>query len=192
MKLIKKLSNFGRDNNKIGKAEETIDDMGTLIADRKRLLAETVQIQLKKIKKNQGAVPCQVIENCSNLFFSQLDNIVKKIVYNELHSVQQNQVYQDARSGMYMVISFMPWTTEQTIQKLSMSSKEKPLGYVYLLTDLIINKRPSADIVHFFHVLLCFGGKILKVHTVIGDYGGVFITWPVDLLNSKERQFIGL
>ena len=169
-----------------------------LITIRKQWLAKHITLQIDKLKQHSPLVPQECVHDCHALFFFHLEDIAEKTVDSEVYKNLQNHGYQDPRSGIYMVVSVLPWTTEEAILKLPELFDDKPFGYVAMMTKLFFNNWPAPDLMYFFHVLLCLGSNRIQMHTVIGHYGGSprtpsdFIVYPVDLLNSKERQMINL
>lgn len=174
------------------------NELADVLADRKRLLAKHIKIQIDKAKLHSRLVPREFVRDCQRLFADHLDDIAGKVVNSELRGSPQNHGYQDRESGIYMVVSAMPWTTEEAIQKLSEMSDERPFGYTNMMTNIFLNNWPSPDLTHFFHVLLCLGGNRFQMHTAMGDYGGFpkasrdFTVFPVELLNDEERRMTGL
>lgn len=169
-----------------------------VLADRKQLLIKQIKIQIDKANLYAPLVPREFVRHCKRLFGDHLDDIAEKVVNSELRGSTQNYGYQDTKSGVYMVVSIMPWTTEEAIRKLSEMSDEKPFGYVNMMTKIFINNWPSPELTHFFHILLCLGDNTLYMHTAMGDYGGFpkapreFTVFPVELLNNEERRMTGL
>lgn len=173
-------------------------NMANVIADRKKLLAKHIEIQIDKAKSHSQLVPAEFVRLCERLFAAHLDDMAEKVARSELCGDLQNHAYRDTKSGIYMVISVLPWTTEEAVCKLSEMSDEKPFGYVNMMSKVFINNWPSPDLTHFFHALLCMGGDTFQMHTAMGDYGGFptaprdFTILPVDLLNGEERSMTGL
>ena len=172
--------------------------LADVIADRKQLLVKHIKIQIDKAKSHSQLVPSEFVRRCQRLFAAHLDEMAEKVANSELAGDLQNHAYQDTKSGLYMVVSVLPWTTEEAVYKLSEMSDEKPFGYVNMMSNIFINNWPSPDLTHFFHVLLCLGGNTFQMHTAMGDYGGFpmaprdFTVFPVELLNNEERSMTGL
>jgi hypothetical protein len=168
------------------------------LAACRRLLLKHVRIQTDKARSNGRLVPRRFVDDCDRVFARHVDDIAARMIASVRQETPQNYGYQDAESGIYMVVSVMPWTTEEAVRKLAEFSSERPFGYVAMMTNLFINNWPSADLAYFFHVLICLGGDLFKMHTAMGDYGGFpkaqreFTVFPVELLNDEERRMVGL
>ncbi len=179
-------------------SREGRSELEDVIADRKKLLTKHIKIQIDKAKSHSQLVPREFVRHCARLFADHLDDIAEKVVDSEMRGSPQNHGYQDTESGVYMVITVFPWATEEAVRKLADMSDERPFGYVNMMTNIFINNWPSPELTHFFHVLLCLGGNVLKMHTAMGDYGGFpkaprdFTVFPVELLNVEERRIAGL
>jgi hypothetical protein len=173
-------------------------ELADVLAKWKQLLTKHIKIQIDKTKPHSQLVPREFVRRCQQLFADHLDDIAEKVVDFKLRGSPQNHGYQNKKSGVYMVVSVMPWTTEEAVHKLSEMSDERPFGYVIMMVKIFLNNWPSPDLTHFFHVLLCLGGNTFQMHTAMGDYGGFpeaqreFTVYPVELLNDEERRIIGL
>jgi hypothetical protein len=177
-------------------------DSDAAVTNCKHRLKNQMKIQLQKVETGSQVhsqlVPRQFSRKCHQLFLDQLDDIAKKVVASMLSRVAKHHGYQDAESGIFMVLSVLPWTREETIKILAELSSEPPFGYGAMMTNLFVNNWPSADLTHFFHVLLCLEGNCFEIHTAMGDYGGFpeaprkFAVFPIDLLNQEERRILGL
>lgn len=173
-------------------------DVHAAVMERSRLLKTHVTIQLQKARDHSPLVPRRFLQDCERLFLRWLDDIAKKTLAAELRQTPENHRYSDTDSGVYMVVSLLSWTTEEAVSRLAQASPEKPFGYVAMMTNLFLNNWPSADLTHFFHVLLCLGGNTFQMHTAMGAYGGFpkakheFLVLPVDLLNEEERRMTRL
>ena len=182
----------------IGQSSEPDSEIAFMVSDYKRLLDKHVRMQFQKAKANSKLVPRKILKHCQRFFFDHLDDIAQKVVATEMRGFHENHGFHDTQSGVYLVVSVMPWTTEEAIQKLSEISSEKPFGYINMMGNLFFDNWPAADLTHFFHVLLCLGGNKFQMHTAMGDYGGFpkarrkFTAFPVELLNEEERRIIGL
>lgn len=118
-------------------------NMADVIADRKKLLAKHIKIQVDKAKSHSQLVPGEYVRCCRRLFANNLDDMAEKVVRSELCGDLQNHAYRDTKSGVYMVVSVLPWTTEEAVCKLSEMSDEKPFGYVSMMTNIFINNWPK-------------------------------------------------
>lgn len=155
-------------------------------------LAKQFSIQVDKAKAHSRLVPPEFARSCHSLFSQQLNDIAEKVVTSELRGVLENHHYKDRDSGIYMIVSVLPWTNEEAVQMLLAESTERPLGYVAMLGNLVKNWPP--DMTYLLHVLLCGDGNKFYMHTAMCDYGGKrdFIAYPIELLNEDERKMTGL
>lgn len=173
-------------------------ELDDVIVNRKKLLTKHIKIQTKKAKSHSQLVPRGFVGHCQRLFVDHLDDIAEKVVNSEVRGSPPNHCYKDTKSGVYMVITVLPWTTEEAVRKLAEMSTERPFGYGAMWLKYFINYWPSPELTHFFHVILCLGGDVFHLHTAMGDYGGFpkaprdFTVLPVELLNADERRIFGL
>ena len=178
-----------------GKAAGEQINSARLIAKTKRLLRQVMKIQIRKAKANP-IVPRDYRRRCDKLFHEHIDDIAVNAVYSTLRNELANYAYQDTASGIFMVVSVLPWTTKEAIQRLFQASDDKAYGYVTVLTEMFLNAWPSPDLRYYFHIILCVGGGEFQMHTAMGDYGGFpkakrdFTVLPFDLLNDHERSWL--
>jgi len=162
-------------------------------------LEQQIVTQIDKVRHTSHLMPSGFLDNCISLFHSHVDDVVVSLVLpaaSQTLSAIVHRAYPDPATGIYMLVSLMPWSTSETVEKLAAQSSEKPLGYVRLMTDNFINNWPDARLHSWCHVCLCVNEEVCAMHTGLGDYGGSsraskeFCVFPIELLNAFERNLV--
>ena len=165
----------------------------------RRTLQQQIVIQIGKARHAEHLMPSGFLDNCIRVFSAHLDDVVDGLVMpasSQQQSGVVHRAYPDTGTGIYMLVTLMPWSTSKAVERLAVLSSEKPLGYVRLMTDKFINNWPDDRLHSWCHVCLCVKGGVCAMHTGLGDYGGApcapkkFGVFPVELLNATERSLV--
>lgn len=160
---------------------------------QKKLLVDHFNIQTEKAELNPS-IPNGLLARCKGIFDDNINDITSKSVDCLFDGDPMHHRYIDERLAMFMIVTTLPWTTEESVLYLKDQSMEPEFGYFSMFATLFLNNWPAANLTHYLHIILSLGGGRFRLHTAIGDYGGSptaprdFSLLPFDLLTDKEKK----
>ncbi len=173
-------------------------ELAEFVDENKITLQEHIRVQIDKAKEMSHVIPTEYVSRCDSVFSNHVEDIVWNILCSKKYSEAQNYRYQDNAEKINMIVTVLPWPTNESIEELRKLSDDRLHGYMWLLAKIFLNDWPSSDIKEFFHIVVCQEADDFQLHVGMGDYGGSptaprkFSLVPVDLLNDRERQAMGL
>ncbi len=173
-------------------------ELAEFVDAKKSSLHEHMSVQMDKAKEMSHVIPEEYVLRCEAVFSKHMEDAAWNILCSKKYSEAQNYRYQDNAEKINMIVTVLPWATNESIEELRKLSDDRLHGYMWLLAKIFLNDWPSSDIKEFFHVVVCQDGDDFQLHVGMGDYGGSptaprkFSLVPVDLLNDREREAMGL
>jgi hypothetical protein len=180
----------------ISKFESSVSE--NEIITRYELIKEHTSNLFARASQFTDVIPQDFLNKCIAIFEKNQYGVLENFIECEMGGTAKHFSYQDDGDEIYFVVSPMPWTKDEAVDKLSETSDEPPFGYMNLFSNLI-NNRPSADLTNFMQLLICSGGGMFELHVCLAQMrsknpqdGYEFTLYPTELLNPEEQSIAGL
>ena len=150
-----------------------------------------LQEQIEK-SKNHG-ISVKMADLCASLWLALSEEVCCRLLIFGGNQVFHHKFEDFGQTGIYMVATLFPWSTEHVVKELAGPSPEA-VNYTRIWTQLFMNEWPEGHDA-FFHVIFCKDKDDFRIHTSLGgnpNEGKEKIVLPIELLNPDELRRTGL